>query len=201
MTRKRTQGRDAGGDPMIPLIRRARQQIAARPGGPLGWLVEFVREDADTWLPGDVEAHGHRLLALVYAPMSDNVVALGRGRISPLTPTSIVETHAELRAFVRALVTVQAGTEIEVPTEGLKEMLVRTQAPGVKPASWGIGRGGPRRTLLYQTVKALVAGQDRLIACPECGKPFLALRKKKFCDTPCLQAWWDAKRSRKGSGR
>jgi hypothetical protein len=40
-------------------------------------------------------------------------------------------------------------------------------------------------------VKELVFEQDRLIACPECGEPFLALRKRKFCRSECLQKHHD----------
>lgn len=191
---------DTPGDPMIPLIRKARQQIEAEPGGPLGWLVRFVREDPDTWLPGDVEAHGYRLLAFVYPHLSEKTLALGEP-IPPITPYSVEEIHDELRGFFHELVSAPVGQGVTIPTDDLVVSLWRTADPGKKPAAWGRGRGGPRRTLLYQEVAELVFRQDRLIACPQCSRPFLALRKKKFCTLECLQTWWDAKRSKKGGAR
>lgn len=209
MARKRQRGHgETPGDPMIPLIRAAREQIEDEEGGPLGWLVGFVRKDRR--LPGDVEADGHRLLALVYGPMPPNLLQLGSGDIPPITPGDVANIHAELRAFLTRLVTAPAGELIDVPTDGLKEAIVRASAPSNEtlvnavgpskvPAIFAVTRGGPRRTLLFQAVKALVLESKRLMACPQCKKPFLALRRKKFCSGPCLQIWWDAKRSKKGA--
>jgi hypothetical protein len=178
-------------DPLIPLIRTARQQIEAAPGGPLGWLLDFTRRDGAKWLPSDVDGHGYRLLALVYEPFPPGLLQRGRGRIPPLSPLDVETTRAELADFFRKLVTAPVGELVPVPTDGLKESLMRTAPPGVKPAHWGISRDGNRRTRLFQTVKELVFEQDRLIACPECGEPFLALRKRKFCRSECLQKHHD----------
>jgi len=204
MAKRARQGRsDAIGDPIIPLIRKARQQIEAEPGAALGWLVRFVREDPERWLPGDMEAHGYRLLALVYGPIGEHVLQRGAGHIPPITPTSVVEIHAELAAFFSELVSGPAPRTVKVPTDDLGKVLIRASAPGEKPAIFGISRGGPRRTLLFQAVEALVLASDRLMACPgpKCGKPFLALRKKKFCDSDCLQSWHDERRPKKRGRR
>lgn len=98
--------------------------------------------------------------------------------------------------------TVDAGVSVKVPTDGLGEVLIRASKPSREtlvsaagpsevPAIFGVSRGGPRRTLLFQAVKALVLESDRLMACPTCGEPFLALRKKTFCQSECLQAHHD----------
>jgi hypothetical protein len=83
---------------------------------------------------------------------------------------------------------------VKVPTDDLQQSLVRATAPGIKPAIFATNPrgGGPRRTVLFQVVKDLVLKEgDRLIRCPECKEPFLALRKKKFCKGECLQRWHD----------
>ena len=200
--KRRRRGARALEDDMVVQIRRAWQQIDAEAGGALAWLTGFVREDPSRWLPGEQEAHGYRMLALVYGRMPDNLLRLGQD-IPPITPASVEETHGELRAFLRQLVRVPAGVPVPVPTEGLAEALVRATAPGERRAIFGTSRGGLRRTLLFQAVKELiiVAG-DRLTACPgpECGEPFLALRKKKFCSSSCLQRWHDARRSKTKGG-
>jgi hypothetical protein len=191
-------------DEMVGHIRRAWQQIDAEAGGALGWLTGFVREDPSRWLPGEQEAHGYRLLALVYGRLPENLRRHGHGNIPPIKPALVKGSHAELRAFLHELVRIPAGVLLPVPTEGLAESLFRATPPGEKRAIFGTSRSGLRRTLLFQAVKGLILEKgDRLTACPgpACGEPFLALRKKKFCSSTCLQRWWDAKRPKKRGAR
>ena len=184
------------------LIRRAGQQIAAEPGGQLAWLLRFVREDSTRWNPSDAEGHGHRLLSFIYQ-LPENLLRLGDQDISPVTPYSVEEIHAELNHFFRDLLTSPEGKAM-VPADGLEEGLHRASAVGAKPAIFGIGRGGPRRTLLYQKLKALIleAG-DKLIACHQCGAPILARGRRLFCpETKCLQTWHDREKAKqRGKGR
>ena len=148
-------------DPLIPLIRKARQQIDGAPGGALGWLLEFVRSDPATWLPGDRDAHGHRLLALIYPPLPENMLQIGRAHIPPVTPGDVEALHDELYEFFRQLVTVDVGAPVKVPTDGLEEVLVRASesiatergkttlvaatGPSAVPAIFGVSRAGPRK--------------------------------------------------------
>lgn len=201
---KKRQGATRGfePDPMLPLIRKARQQIEESPGSALGWLLDFLRRSEPAqWLPGEVEAHGYRLLALVYGPLPESLLSFLDGHVPPVTPADVESIHAEMRAFFRDLVTLPAGTPIKIPTDDLHQVLVRATAPSEKPAVFVIGSaGGPRRTILFQTVRELILKHgDRLIACPRCKEPFLALRKRLFCSSKCLQAWYDAKRPKKGA--
>ena len=188
-------------DSMIPLIRVASRQIDATPGGRLGWVVQFVREDSEAWRPKDVEAHGHRLLALVYPPMPNNTLQLGSGKIPPVSPDAVRAIHRELGAWIRTLVTMPVGQLVPIPSDEYTEVLVRASEPGKKPASFGISRGGPRRTLLFQTMKALVLAPlgKRLLACPTCDEPYMAVPgKKRYCDGRCRQRWHDVRRPKKG---
>jgi hypothetical protein len=50
---------------------------------------------------------------------------------------------------------------------------------------------GPFRTLLFHHVAEWIAATDRLVACRQCGKPCLALKKRRYCGPDCLQAWHD----------
>src|SRR5262245_27604595 len=99
-------------DKMVGQIRRAWQQIDAGPGGALAWLTGFVREDSSRWLPGEREAHGYRLLALVYGRLPDNLLRRGGDSLPPIAPASVEEIHAELGAFLRELVRVPAGVPV-----------------------------------------------------------------------------------------
>lgn len=189
-------------DPMIPLIRTAGRQIDAEPGGRLGWLLRFVREDPSRWLHGNREAHGHRLLAMMYGTtLLDSLVAFERP-VSPVAPADVDAMHAQLGAFFRALVS-EDWPRVLVPTDGLEEHIVRATAPGEKPAIFGLMRRGPLPTMVLQAAKTLVTegGGNRLLACKECGGPFLALRKRLFCSQPCLQKYYDARRPKKGGAR
>jgi hypothetical protein len=212
MAKKRPRGEDVKPDPLIPLIHQARRQLERYPpGGPLGWLVDFARSDPATWLPGDRDAHGHRLLGLIY-PLPENQVRLGSGPIPPITPADVEAFHDELYDFFHRLVTVDAGALVEIPTDGLVEVIVRASArssetltldgiagPAAVPAIFGVSRGGPRKTMLYQEIKQLVIASDRLMSCPRCHRPFLALRKKKFCDKDCLREWHDKMKKNGGT--
>ena len=46
--------------------------------------------------------------------------------------------------------------------------------------------GSPLHLFLYQVVRALeLGGAEKLSACPECGRLFLKVTKKRFCSTRC----------------
>jgi hypothetical protein len=188
---------------LLDEVRRARTQIEAHQGGRLGWLLDFTAEEPKRWLPGEAEAHGYRMLAFVHQ-LPPNLV--GGANISPLSVRDVTRLRAELSAFLRSIVSEPPGSLIPIPSEGLSFALVRASAPGAKPAAFGFSRGGPLRTVLYQEVAALVRETDRLIACPgpACGRPFLALRKMKFCSPKCAERWHNQRKvdaSRKGGPR
>jgi hypothetical protein len=186
---------------MLPLIRVAGQQIDAVPGGRLAWLLGFIREDPARWQPGDREAHGNRLLAFLYTPMPPNLLRLGDHNLEPLASADAVETfRAEIRDWLRQVVSVPAGVGVPLTTEGLTMSIIRATAPGVKPAIFTESYGGPRRTMLFQAIHALIRKSDgRLIGCQECGEPILALRKRLFCPAPasCLQKWHDREKAKR----
>jgi hypothetical protein len=195
-------------DPLVATIRLAGEHLDELPGGRLGWVLQFLRTDPARWLPGDAEAFASRLLAIVYGPLPPNMLQLGEGPIPPLEPDSVEQMHAELGAFFRQVVS--GARLISIPTEGLSEAMCRVDEPEPRrqdgdnrpPRSLFVtSLGGPRRTILYQKIKELILKTDRLVACPQCGRPFLALRKMVYCQQSCLQAWHDAKRPKKGAGR
>lgn len=197
---------------MLRRVRIAGQQIDAAPGGRLGWVLEFVRSDPAKWLPGDQQSHGERLLACALPPIPDNRVSWGpdpdRLRAT-LTPAEVRRYHRELRDWLQKLVSYPGGLPgVAVPMKGYQMVLVRATAPGEKPAIFVPSPGGPLKTMLFHRVAQWIVATDRLVACLECGKPALALRRRLFCGSECLQAHHDqikiAKRKmekRKGGSR
>lgn len=172
---------------MLDQLRVAAQQLDAEPGGMLGWIVRFAREDPARWLPADREAHGYRLLA--FAGFGGATWMLPSVR--PLTPREVTGLHAELRGLLRALVSVPAAQTVEIPADGLRTGLLRATPPGVKPAIFGYSRGGPLRTMLFQKLGELVAVSTKLLGCRFCNEPFLSLLKQRFCGPKCTQQWHD----------
>jgi hypothetical protein len=115
-----------------------------------------------------------------------------------LTPEEVEALHGELRATVRDLLSLnpKGAIRVTIPTDGLTESLVRYTAAGEKPAMFAVAYGHVvARTAIFQAVKTLIlqAG-DRLIACPVCGKPFIAVRKQVFCLPRCAQRARNEKR-------
>jgi len=200
----------------------AHAQLQAEPGGRLGWLVRFAREDPAKWLPGDQEAHRYRLLACAVfstferqdrlfgfmlravhkmeakmGPFTPSATdSLGRS-LSALTSAGVLALHAELKTFFSACVTGPGWQEIEIPTAGLRMAIVRCAKPGEKPATMARTLGGTFRATLWHSIADWLVATDRLLACPTCGEPFLALRKRLFCSPTCLQAHHDRKKIEK----
>jgi hypothetical protein len=181
---------------ILPRVIAAGHALDAEPGGRLAWLLRFVREDPAKWIPEEVALHGIRLLACWFPRLPPDVVSLGpRIRLAPLTTSNVRRLHAAFREWFRQLVRVPAGVPgVEVPIPGLRMVMLRMTRPGRKPAMFRLSAGGPGRTRLFYQAAQWVVATDRLIACPECREPFLALRKRLFCSAPCLQAHHDRKK-------
>jgi hypothetical protein len=182
----------------IDQLTRATRQVDEERGGRLGWLVKFAREDPATWLPADREAHRYRLAAFTYGMPSspqDYVRSPGDWVDGALFEAKDVEVlHREVRQMLRTLV---ASThEVEIPAVGVRTTLSRVGSPQGNRNVFRLSHGGPLRTMLWQTLARLVAATDRLAACANCGEPFLALRKSKFCSPKCTQRWWDREKGR-----
>lgn len=193
---------------IIRLARLAGEELDKEPGGRLGWLVQFAREDPAKWLPGAQESHGYRLLACAWGPLLPSLVSFGPdpdAPRSPLTPADVRRFHRELRAWFHALVSYPGGMPgIVVPMRGYGLTLVRATAPGEKPSIFGMAPRGPLKTMLFHRAAQWIFATDRLVACPECRRPVLALRRRLFCPAPapCLQKHHDRKKiaARKNGG-
>ena len=179
----------------------AAEQIDSEPGGRLGWVLRFVREDPKRWLPGEREAHGYRLLALGLRATPGGAPLVPGSR--PLTASDVAALHTELRDWFHRLVNTPAMGLVEIPSDGLKTSILRAPKPGERGANVMIRRG-PFRVTLWQTVADLACDTTRLVACPTCDQPFLALRKMKFCSPECTQRFWNrekVKAKQRGVGR
>lgn len=210
--RKRSAQQPLKAELPLPLIHlpTAAVQISGAPGGLLGWLVKFVREDPSKWLPGDAEAHGYRLVAFAMGDVSRPAASLHHWPESirelslPLRRDYVVALHGKLRKGLRNLVTETPDWGFTLPAEDLKITLQRKTPAGQKPAEFFMRYLGSLETMLWQMVAHLVVETDRLIACPQCKEPFLALRKMRFCTPKCAERWWNqvkVDRTRKGGTR
>ena len=143
------------------LFRLARRQVNETPGGRLGWLVKFAREDPSNWLPGEENAHRYRLSACMFpGHRSDPPVVETPSNPRICRPSDLIKLHGELRQKLLELVTSKAA--VDMPAEGLQTTLTRWGKPGEKPAVFDLTRDGPLRTILFQTLARLVSETDRL---------------------------------------
>jgi hypothetical protein len=177
-------------------LQLATRTIGATAPSRLAWLIGFIGDDPERWHPAMRTVHGDCLIALG-ANITHNLVG-GRSLPGPLKADEIVAFHGEIRTTVRALLSTNpAGrADVAIPTEGLTEVLVRASAAGVKPAQFVVSYGFDNpRTAIFQAVTTLIlqAG-ERLIACPDCGTPFLAVHKARFCTPNCAQRARNKKR-------
>lgn len=172
----------------------------------LAWVLRFIGEEPGAWHPAVRLAQGDCLYALA-RPIPDNFYP--ENVPDPLPAGEVEALHRDVRAMLRDLLG-SAPTrwhQVSIPTAGQTESLVRLTRAGEKPAAFTVSYGHATvRTAVFQAVKDLVlqAG-DRLIACPVCGAPFIAVRKQMFCGPRCAQRVRnerrDAKRARKTERR
>jgi len=152
----------------------------------LAWVVRFVREDPASWHSATRAAYG------------DGLVALGRHGVGdlenlppPLKPAEVTTLHAELRTLLRSLVGGGGARPFMVmvrPERGSKA-IIRLKGVGVRPALFAISYGhtDAPSAILHTVTNLIVQEGERLIACPVCAAPFIAVRKQRFCQTTCAQ--------------
>ncbi len=169
-------------------LQAARNTIGSTKRERLAWVVTFVSQDSKKWHSTERAKYGDCLLALGHTVRP----------VPPLPPRMIDALHRELRVFLRDAVGMKPGEEsVPVPSKGFSVGIVRATQVGKKPAIWGSVYHHVHaypRTAIFQAVRDLIleAG-DRLLACPVCGMPFLAIGRRKFCGRVCTnKATWAA---------
>jgi hypothetical protein len=153
----------------------------------LAWVVRFVREDPAAHSAVRA-ADGDCLAALASHGFPESL----RGGVKlpqPFAPEDVIELHAEMRTFLRAVVNGKVGEVVVVPTEGLAMGLLRATNVAVKPAVWAESYGSTNvRTAVLQAVKTLILrGGERLVACKGCAGPLVSVRKQEYCSKECAQ--------------
>jgi hypothetical protein len=152
----------------------------------LAWVVRFVVGDPASWHSAISASHG------------DCLVVLGRHGVGdlenlppPLAPQEVAVLHAELRTLLRSLVGAGGARAFMVPirTEGGSKAIVRLTGVGVRPALFALSYGhqDARSAILHTVADLVVQAGERLIACPVCSGPFVAVRKQRFCSPRCAQ--------------
>jgi hypothetical protein len=180
----------------LAALKLAGRTIGETSAARLAWIVRFIGDDPATWHPAVGTAHGDCLLALGRGGIPDTLMG-GIALPDPLRSKQVEALHGELRTTLRELLN---NARVSIPTpEGKSEGFIRCTAAGVKPAVFAtIAAHASARTGILQAVKNLIfqAGA-RLIACPSCGAPFLAVRKQLFCSPRCAQRARNARREEK----
>ena len=178
-------------------LKVATKAIGATPAARLSWVVRFVGEDPATWHSATRAAYG------------DCLVALGRHGLGdlenlppPLAPQHVAALHAELRTMLRSLVGAGGPRAfmVLIRTEGGSKGIIRLTGVGVRPALFAMSYGhrDARSAILHTVTNLVVQAGERLIACPVCAAPFVAVRKQRFCSARCAQR---ARNERKAARR
>jgi hypothetical protein len=188
------------------------QELRRTPGGRLGWLVAFLREDPKTWLPEHAVLHGYRLNILAHMYELEGYPSRVMIEIerpaerpseweTPWEPARVRRFHHRLRTWMRTLVSEVSGGGVHVwvpvPMRGLTLSVARVTPPRHKPATFVLRYHGPQETILFYKLTEWIRATDRLVACRQCGEPCLALRKRVFCSPACLQLHHDRKKIEK----
>jgi hypothetical protein len=205
----RTHGRvHPKADELLRGLSLAEKQIDSFEGGRLGWLVGFAREDSAGWMPADTEGHGYRLLAFAGlggalsgggAWANSDLLATGES----IGPKEVLDLHSAV--FKKLQEMVDPSTDfVAIPAgKGLETGLACFRNVDGKRSEFHVVQRGPWRARFWNRFVDAVTKTDRLMACPapKCGRPFLALRKKKFCTPKCAERWHDqAKVEKKRKG-
>ena len=192
--KKRTSRRPAGAAGLdaarLDDLKVATKTIGATAAARLTWVVRFVDEDPATWHSAMRAAYGDCLVALSCGGFPDNFVELPN-LPPPLAPEKVTDLHADLGAMLRPLLSNGGPGAFEVPiqTEGGITGIIRLTGVGVRPAQFTrrYGHVDSRSAIVHRVVDLLEQAGGRLIACPACKKPFVAVRKQRFCKTRCAQ--------------
>jgi hypothetical protein len=140
-------------------------------------LVEWVRED----LPTRAEDRG-KFRAFLYG-----LVPQGQ-KTQPLDDQETIALHREFAEMLHGLV---ANPPRRWPLPSTYAFLTRRKPAG--PVEF-IGEGATIDNVRWAVVNLLLSAGENLLACRECGEPFVRERRQKYCSERCSQKVRDRKR-------
>jgi hypothetical protein len=170
-------------------LRAASVTTGATAEARLRWLASFVRAALPAHSAAAQEA-ADCLVAIAW-PVPPYVEVP-----PPLTRDELVALHAELGALLRDLVTTE-GDSTRWPKIDDLHISIRRMTPvgrteKFRLAQWspGIGPRNPGRTregILLAVYHLVLHGGERLFACLECKKPYVASKRQDYCEEKCSQ--------------
>jgi hypothetical protein len=187
------------------LERVAEARVGDTPQSKLKWLLDFKDKDLTKTYRGEREGVGYELRVLpasllTHAGKASATLQWQHG-LEPLTDEVILELHEWTKALFAAMSQPwqeQRSVSIPPPTE---VEIYRTSPLTAKKTRFQYIRrfsGNDERPVIKDAiVNALLEGSEYLRFCLECRKPFMAHRKKTYCNPECSQKARDRKRKPK----
>ncbi len=166
----------------------AKKRMGSSPLELLRWVADFASLDLDVRRPEERQAIGYDLRALPFvltlptrrAPKA--LAARGQAHhqeaIGPMPEATLRAIHRGVAEGLRNLFAKQAW---ELPER--KTYLYRCSADGAPRTRFGIRwqAEGEKEAILSAVVELILSAGEKLRACRECGRVFVANRKQRYC--------------------
>ncbi len=177
--RQRAVGRRSNIQPsLVPLME---QRLGRTSEDRLRWVVAFVRRDLRTLRPEEVKALGEDLRGLLPETWTlTGAEAVQEGEVNRL--------HRDLGEALRGFVK-KSPKAWDLPSRGV---CVWRDSPE-RPLHF-TGRGPQSQGIPWGVINLLQEARDNLLACAECGEPFVAWKRQEYCSPICSQKARDGRK-------
>ncbi len=168
---------------------RATVRLGETPEKRLNWVIAFAMRDLNVLRREELMALGYDLRALP-APGWQGVRHVG-----PMSEPELIKLQGEIRVGIERFLTTPHGWQLPPPRSA---RLCRTANGTGRPRAERVWEGGERETIIAAVADLVIRCADRLRACMECRRPFVAVKRQEYCSTACSQRTRDRrKRERK----
>jgi hypothetical protein len=209
-------------------VARAWEDVGATVSDRLEWVVDFINRDVARRTAAERASDGYALRVLASSfPLPDDrdrfvpspsEIAID-ARKEPLPDRLILSLHRELRAGIRSLLAPPPALPRTVSIAQLRALQQERgwQLPMQRRAllRLSIQPGGPRdymfttagapadeRGGIIEAVVWLIEHSgNQLRACPNCGKPFVGIKRQEYCSPMCSQVIRNHRKQNGGTTR
>ena len=154
----------------------------------LRWLVEMLREEFSSFGRSEAQAFREGLLRLIAPDWSANA-SIDQG----LSNRAVEALHRELREVFWGFV---AEPPRRWPLPSAFAFLQHSEPGG---AFYFSSEGPPETAVRWAVANLLMESGENLLRCPECGTPFVRVRRQEFCSERCAQQVRDQRKAAKRS--
>lgn len=170
---------------------RFAERIGKNPVERLKWILRFAQIDLPAMRPEERVALARDLalfqdLCTVQIPGPFPAVAFLSENQPPMPDATLAAIHAELADGLRALM---SGAPWGI-SEVRQVQVIRASKEGAPRTrfliAWDTG-GDIRQAVLSAVGRLITEHGQKVRACPECRKVFVATRRQEYCDTRCSQ--------------